>query len=168
MKKIVDAQTTFDSRLNDLKSDNSKKKKRNDIKMTKNLKMMSRRINAISTSTTKSVSATIISISSVTFVKRWIIFFSIVSISKKQRWMLYQINSMNRKDRKKRNLQWRLINRWRRRISEFWDQQTTCALCDNERDTVDLTTLNRQFFACAKIDEKHICFDRLRKYYFDR
>jgi hypothetical protein len=35
MKKIVDAQATFDSRLNDLKSDNSKKKKRNDIKNDK-------------------------------------------------------------------------------------------------------------------------------------
>ncbi len=35
MKKTIDAQTTFDSRLNDFKSNNNKRKKRNDIKNDK-------------------------------------------------------------------------------------------------------------------------------------
>ncbi len=146
----------------------AREKKEMTLKTTKNFKTMNRRINEISTSTTKSVSAAIISISFVTSVKKWVIFLSIVSISKKQKWMLYQINSMNRKDRKKKSLQWRLISRWRRRISEFWNQQATCVSRDNEWDTVCFTTLNRQFFACAKIDEKHICSDCSRKYYSDR
>jgi hypothetical protein len=127
MKKIIDAQTTFDNRSWNFKTSQSKNRKKNEKRDNENsfndiLKMKNRRKNIDEKKRKRANHFHLICYKCNEVEHIVINYFDLKKNSKLTQSLT---NSKNRKSQKEKSHRRRLINRWKRRINKIWDQFNT-------------------------------------------